>query len=211
MPQPTLSLEAQVSFVQSLLRTRSMLQWQTELDGFCDFMATHRVRSFLEIGAATGRLSLYLRERLGLERVAACDLWQSPLLKAAKVEFFLGDHHDPAYPAWRAALGHVDMVFIDADHETGFRRDYDIERAFPHSFIAFHDIANTAYPALMRFWQHDITGEKHTFINTDTSLQFGVPPVVFPFATWPTADALIAECGHACGIGVVKAPAAPQP
>jgi hypothetical protein len=202
---------AQVNMVQSLLRTRSMLQWQTELDGFLAFMAANKVRSFLEIGAATGRLSLFLKEQLGLERVAACDLWHSPLLKAAKVEFFLGDHHDPAYPAWRAALGHVDMVFIDADHETGFRRDYEIERAFPHSFMAFHDIANTAYPALMRFWDTEVTGDKQTFVNTDTSLQFGVPPVSFPFATWQTADELIAECGHACGIGVVKAPVASHP
>jgi hypothetical protein len=200
----TLTPAEQVSFVQSLLRTQSMLQWQTELDAFCAFMVDNRVRSFLEIGAATGRLSLYFKDVLQLEKVAACDIWHSPLLKAAHVEFFHGDHHDPAYPEWRARLGHVDMVFIDADHETGFRRDYEIERAFPHSFIAFHDIANKAYPALARFWESEVTGDKRTFVNTDTSLRFGVPPVAFPFATWQTFDDLVADCGYACGIGVVK-------
>lgn len=194
-----------VSTVQSLLRSRAMLQWQSELDAFCAFMAANRVRSFLEIGAATGRLSLHLKDTLALDKVAACDMWHSPLLKAAKVEFFHGDHHDPAYPAWRAQLGHIDMVFIDADHETGFRRDYEIERAFPHSFIGFHDIANKIYPALSQFWEEDVVGEKHTFINTDTSLRFGVPPIAFPFASWPTFEALVADCGYACGIGVVKA------
>jgi len=146
-----------VSTVQSLLRSRAMLQWQSELDAFCAFMAANRVRSFLEIGAATGRLSLHLKETLHLDRVAACDVWHSPLLKAAKVEFFHGDHHDPAYPA------------------------------------------------LSQFWADEVVGEKHTFINTDTSLRFGVPPITFPFASWPTFEALVADCGYACGIGVVKA------
>ncbi len=204
MPNTALAPGERISFVQSLLRTRSMLQWQTELDAFREFMIANRVRSFLEIGAATGRLSLYLKEVLQLEKVAACDVWQSPLLKAGHVEFFCGDHHDPAYPEWRARLGHIDMVFIDADHETGFRRDYEIERAFPHTFMAFHDIANTAYPALVDFWEHEVTGDKIKFVNTDTSLKFGVPPVKFPFATWQTFDELVASCGYACGIGVVK-------
>lgn len=194
-----------ITTVQGLLRTKAMLQWQPELEAFCAFMEAHGVRSFLEVGAATGRLSLYLKERLRLEKVAACDLWQSPLLKAARVPFFQGDHHDPAYLEWRRAQGHFDMVFIDADHEVGFRRDYEIERAFPHTFIGFHDIANTAYPALMRFWQDDVQGEhKQAFVNADTSLAFGVPPISFPFASWPTFEAYVAECGYACGIGVVK-------
>lgn len=193
-----------VSTVQSLLRTRAMLQWQSELDAFVELLVANRVRSFLEVGAATGRLSLYLAERLELEKVAACDLWQSPLLKAAHVEFFRGDHHDPAYAEWRARLGHFDMVFIDADHETGFRRDYEIELAHPHTFIAFHDIANQAYPALRHFWEHEVTGDKVAFVNRDTSLRFGVPAVAFPFASWPTFEDYVAECGHACGIGVVR-------
>jgi hypothetical protein len=195
---------AVTSIVQYLLRMRTMLQWENELDALVEFMRCHHVRSFLEVGAATGCLSIFLRDTLKLEKIAACDLWFSPLLKAQRIEFFRGDHHDPAYLEWRARLGHFDMVFIDADHESGFRRDYEIELAFPHTFIGFHDVMNTAYPNLMKFWDTEVEGEKHLFVNTVTSQTFGVPPIQFPFATWPTFDAYVAEFGHACGIGVVR-------
>lgn len=190
--------------VQRLLRSRTILQWQPELDAFCRFMEARRVRSFLEVGAATGCLSLFLRDALHLGKIAACDLWHSPLLKAERVEFFHGDHHDAAYLEWRARLGHFDMVFIDANHETGFRRDYEIECRFPHTFIAFHDVANKLYPVLTRFWDTEVRGQKQTFVNIDPSVGFGVPPIQFPFASWQTFDEYLADCGPACGIGVVK-------
>lgn len=182
----------------------SMLQWPSELDAFLEFMRENQVRSFLEVGALSGRLSLMLRDVLQLEKVAACDFIYSPLLQTAKdVAFFCGNHHDPQYLEWRRVRGHFDMVFIDADHETGFRPDYEIERAFPHRFIAFHDIANRAYPALLRFWQFEVQGRKCEFVNSDRTAKFGVPPVRFPFLSCQTLDEYVEQYGYSCGIGVV--------
>jgi len=195
--------------IAQLLRTGSMLQWPDELQAFLDFMLAHRVSSFLEIGSATGRLTLFVKTALSLRLAAACDVLYPPLLRLrSDIAVFCGDHHAPKYLEWRAALGRVDMVLIDADHETGFRRDYEIERSFPHGFLAFHDIANRAYPALGAFWRDEVEGEKREFVNADVSRGFGVPTIKFPLAQWPTLEDYLAECGPACGIGIVGPSAA---
>jgi hypothetical protein len=56
-----------------------MLQWRTELEEFCRFMIRKNVRSFLEIGAGNGQLSLFLKEALSLDHVCACDLNCAPV------------------------------------------------------------------------------------------------------------------------------------
>ena len=206
--QPADAADAGARIMSDLMATGSMLQWPSELGAFVRFMQARRVRSFLEVGAATGRLTLFLKAALRLETAAACDLRFPPLLRRASgVQVFCGDHQSAAYGPWRAALGPIDMVLIDADHEAGFRRDYEIERAFPHRFLAFHDVANQAYPALRRFWRDEVAGDKVEIVNTDPTQPFGVPPIRFPFGPWPTLDAYVADCGRACGIGIVTSPA----
>ena len=180
-----------------------MLQWKTELQEFCQFMIHQRIRSFLEIGVATGQLCVFLKDTLCLERVYACDINRSPLLtRRPHIPFYHGDHHGAGYGAWRERIGPIDMVFIDADHKKGFRKDYEIERRFPHRFIAFHDIANPGYPQLCAFWEHDVQGRKRTFVNQDPHIKFGVPPLRYPFGPWKSVEEYEGRYGRCCGIGV---------
>jgi len=180
-----------------------MLQWKTELEEFCRFMIETNVRTFLEIGTGDGQLSIFLKDALSLDRVCACDLKLPPLLaRREDITFYHGDHQAPAYLDWRAKQGLIDMVFIDANHKTGFRTDYEIEWQFSHRFIAFHDVANKAYPALRAFWENEILAKKTTFINRDPTIGFGVPELTYPFKWVRSAEELEFDCGLSCGIGV---------
>ena len=181
----------------------SMMQWKTELEQFCKFMVEQQVRSFLEIGSGSGLLSVFLKCALDLDKVCACDLFKSPLLEAhPEILFFHGDHHGHVYPAWREQRGHIDMVFIDAEHDTGFQNDYQIECKFPHRFIAFHDIANRGYPELSSFWRDEVQGRKQTFVNQDPRIPFGVPPLQYPVGLYQSQEHYERNHGRCCGIGV---------
>ena len=180
-----------------------MLQWKTELEEFCNFMIKEGVCTFLEIGAGDGQLSLFLKDALSLERVWACDLnYPTAIAGRTDISFYHGDHQSPGYLDWRAVQGPIEMVFIDANHKTGFRKDFEIERQFPHRFIAFHDVANKAYPALRAFWENEVLCSKTTFINRDPTIGFGVPELAYPFKWVKSARELEADCGRSCGIGV---------
>lgn len=96
----------------------------------------------------------------------------------------------------------MDMVFIDADHWTGFRRDYEIEQRFPHRFIAFHDVENKRYDALRKFWATEVAGQKVVYSNTDSECLFGFSEVDFPLP-WALDQAQLEErYGRRCGIGI---------
>ena len=111
--------------LKNLRLHRPMLQWRTELEQFCQFMVDRAVQSFLEIGVGSGQLSVLIKDVLNIGKVYACDVNRPPLLRGREdIPFFHGDHHGASYSAWREALGPVDMIFIDADHECGFRLDY---------------------------------------------------------------------------------------
>lgn len=186
-----------------------MLQWPSEAEAFLAFMRAREVRTYLEIGTASGRFALFVKRALGLPKIAVCDLWCPPLLRREPdVEFFIGDHHSREYDEWRRRLGHIDMVFIDADHENGYRRDFEIERGHPHRYIAMHDIANKAYPGLREFWRHEVRGEKWDLVNTDTAGPFGMPPIRYPFGDARNFQELVDTYGYSCGFGIVKADAA---
>lgn len=181
----------------------SMLQWKTEFEEFCRFMLDQNTRSFLEIGAGTAQLSIFVKQALSLDLACACDLYKSPLLEEhPEIPFFHGDHHERRYLEWREALGHIDMILIDADHHTGFREDYFIERRFPHRFIAFHDVANPHYPELCKFWKDEVSGRKQVFVNRDPQIAFGVPPIRYPFGQWRSRHQYERRYGRCCGLGV---------
>jgi len=196
------NLDAALALKNLRLR-RPMLQWRTELEQFCQFLIDRKVQSFLEIGVGSGQLSVVIKDVLNIGKVYACDVNWPPLLRErGDIPFFHGDHHSASYPAWREALGPVDMVFIDADHECGFRIDYTIELAFPHKYIAFHDVANLAYAVLHEFWNKEVDGNKVTLINTDANIRFGVPELTYPFLNLQSPDELERWFGRSCGIGI---------
>jgi hypothetical protein len=137
-----------------------ILQNREELIGLCEFIADNEVRSYLEIGVWTGRLVAALHRLFRFDLVAACDHgWAERCGLAIRLppeaRVFRGDSASDAYRAWRAALGPVDLVLIDANHAYhAVRRDFEINRAFPHRFLALHDItgARRQTTGVRRLW-----------------------------------------------------------
>lgn len=152
---------------EALLRQRGeplqdrILQNREELLALCRFIEARGVRSYLEIGVWTGRLCSALHRLFSFDTVAACDdgyarRFGLPLALPAEIRFFEGDSTSAAFLRWRAELGPVDLVFIDGDHTyRGVRRDFELQRRFPHRFLALHDIsgANRYTRGVGRFWQ----------------------------------------------------------
>lgn len=137
-----------------------ILQNREELLGLLRFMEEHQVRSYLEIGAWTGRLVNLLHRLFRFDKVACCDAGLAPSLGLPfqldpEVQFFSGSSHSEEYKTWREGLGHVDMVMIDGDHSyEGVKLDYEINRGYPHRFLVFHDIVNP-HPLIQvdRLWR----------------------------------------------------------
>lgn len=145
-----------------------ILQNREELILLCELMHEHDVRSFLEIGIWTGRLTSALHRIFAFERLAACDHGYAEQLGLRislppEASFLRADSDSEAFVAWRAALGHVDMVFIDANHHYGaVKRDFEINRRFSHRFLVFHDIAGASRhtAGVARFWRELDEGHK---------------------------------------------------
>jgi len=138
-----------------------VLQNREELIGLCEFIERSRIRSYLEIGVWTGRLLSELHRLFDFDLVAACDHgWAKQLgLEISlppETRFYGGDSASEGFTRWRRELGQVDLVLIDADHrEHAVRRDFLINREFPHRFLAFHDIcgARRETQGVSAFWE----------------------------------------------------------
>ena len=137
------------------------LQNRAELAALCAFIEDADIRSYLEIGAWTGRLAGLLHRLFGFDAVAVVDdgyaaRFGLALRAPPGARVFVGDSKSEEYADFRAELGHVDLVIIDADHRyAGVRRDFEINRAFPHRFLVFHDItgANRHTAGVGRLWR----------------------------------------------------------
>jgi len=138
----------------------AVLQNRDEVVALCEWIERHRVRSYLEIGVWTGRLVTLLHRLFRFERVAACDLGSAralglPFRLPPETDYLQADSHSPEFARWRASLGPIDLVLIDGDHSyAGVRTDFTVNRAFPHRFLAFHDVANDhpRVAGVKRFW-----------------------------------------------------------
>jgi hypothetical protein len=138
-----------------------ILQNRSELEAFCEWIERHKIRSFLEIGAWTGRLGSLLSRLFAFRKTAVCDQLLAyrvglPVRFSSSVEVFVGSSHSPEFLHWRGQLGHIDLTFIDGDHSyEGVKKDFELQRQFPHRFIAFHDITGgrPATQGVATFWR----------------------------------------------------------
>jgi len=138
-----------------------ILQNRAELLELCRFMRDAGVRSYLEIGLWTGRLISELQRLFSFDPAAGCDdgwcrRFGLELRVPEEVRLFAGDSGSAEFAKWRRRLGHIDLVFIDADHtDRGVRRDFEIQRAMSHRFLAFHDMASDdpRCRGVVRFWR----------------------------------------------------------
>lgn len=149
------------------------LQNREEVVGLCEFIEANHVRSYLEIGIWTGRLLCLLHRLFDFERVAACDQgWAERcgfrIHLPPDVTFFHGSSGSRDYLRWRATLGPVDLVLIDGDHAyPAVRRDFEINRTFPHRFLAFHDITGFHRPTrgVRQLWEEIRCGREHEIVR----------------------------------------------
>lgn len=154
-----------------------VLQNREELIAFCEWIDRQAIRSYLEIGVWTGRLVSTLQALFGFDRVAAADLgWARSLGLPIRLPFgarwFEGSSHSEAFMAWRAELGHVDLVVIDGDHtEDGVRADFEIQRRFPHGWLVFHDITGgeESTAGVRALWD-SLDGDKHEIVRPHLEL-----------------------------------------
>jgi len=157
-----------------------ILQNREELIGLCELIEERDIRSYLEIGLWTGGLISALHRLFSFERVAACDHgWAEAqglrIRVPAEAAFFRGNSESEEYRAWRRELGRIDLVFIDANHAYhAVKRDFEINRAFPHRFLAFHDItgATRQTSGVARFWRELDHGYKREIIRPHRELGF---------------------------------------
>ncbi len=172
-----------------------ILQNREEVIGLAEFIEEHRIRSYLEIGVWTGRLVSALHSTFAFDRVAAADQGYARACGLSihlpeQTHVFWGDSDSDAFLEWRASLGHIDLVFIDANHsERAVRRDFEINRTFPHRFLAFHDIRGTSRwtVGVRRFWDQLQDGHKleicrpHVELGLETStMGIGIWSEVIP-------------------------------
>jgi predicted O-methyltransferase YrrM len=155
-----------------------ILQNREELIALCEFIEAQQIRSYLEIGIWTGRLISTLHRLFSFERVAACDHgWAEQLGLSIslpkEVVLFRGDSGTDAFRRWRADLAAIDLVLIDADHRyQAVAEDFATNRAFPHRFIALHDItgATRQTRGVGRFWRELVEGDKLEIVRPHREL-----------------------------------------
>jgi len=156
----------------------AILQNREELLGLCRFIEAHQVRSYLEIGVWTGGLVRALCRLFPFERVAACDHgWAEQrglhIRLPPQVEFFRGDSESAEFRRWRAGLGPIDLVLIDANHSYhAVKRDFAVNRGFPHRFLALHDITGSSRHTrgVARLWRELSQGHKLEIVRPHREL-----------------------------------------
>jgi hypothetical protein len=157
------------------------LQSRAEVEGLCRFIEAEAIRSYLEIGIWTGCLVTALHRVFGFSRVAACDHgWAEQCGFAISVpsdaSFFRGNSDSEEFISWRRELGPIDLVLIDANHRyDAVKRDFEINRAHPHRFLAFHDItgARKGTEGVARLWR-ELVGDKTEIVSPDSKMGIGI-------------------------------------
>ena len=172
-----------------------ILQNREEVIGLLEFIEKHKIKSYLEIGIWTGGLVRALHQICDFDRIATADQGYAKthgfeITLPQNVQSFWGNSDSPEYREWRADLGHIDLVMIDGDHRyMGVKKDFEINRQFPHRFLAFHDItgANRWTTGVAKFWNELEEGHKweicrpHAEIGLDHSIMgIGVWSEVLP-------------------------------
>lgn len=156
----------------------ALLQNREELIGLCQAIERLGIRSYLEIGVWTGALVRTLHRLFAFDAVAACDHgWAEQrgleITVPTDCRFLRADSDSEAFRRWRAELGHVDLVMIDANHAyRAVKADFELNRLFPHRFLALHDI--TGYSrwtrGVGRLWRELDHGHTLEIVHPHTEL-----------------------------------------
>ena len=154
-------------------RADCVLQNREELIALCEWIDSHGIRSYLEIGVWTGRLLTTLHRLFKFDFLAACDILEAfekfglEVSLPAHTDLFVGDSCSDGYVEWRRNLGPIDLVFIDGDHSyEAVKRDFALNRELPHRYLAFHDITGRDpwTTGVGRFWKELDVGTKREIV-----------------------------------------------
>lgn len=176
-------------------RVDHVLQNREELIAFCEWIEANQIRSFLEIGIWTGGLLTLLDRLFRFDRLAAADnLYAQSIGLPVNVPkgaiTFFGDSHSTEYERWRAGLGFMDVVMIDGDHSyEGVKRDFEINRRYPHRFLVFHDIVgyHPMTDGVRRLWS-ELDGQKLEIIRPHVELGMNEPTMGIGIWTNPDSS-----------------------
>jgi hypothetical protein len=157
------------------------LQSKAEVVSLCRFIEAEGIRSYLEIGIWTGRLVTALHRVFRFSPLAVCDHgWAEEcglqITVPADARFFRGDSDSDEFVAWRTELGPIDLVLIDANHHyRAVKRDFEINRAHPHRFLAFHDITGgrRGTEGVARLWR-ELEGRKTELVEPGSRMGIGI-------------------------------------
>jgi hypothetical protein len=158
------------------------LQNRAELTGFLAFMVANSVRSYLEIGTWTGQTLCAVAGGLDLDLIACCDHGYAqrlglPLHLPPGARFLCADSDSDAFLRWRAELGPIDMVLVDANHHyRALKKDVALALSFPHRFLALHDITggNRHTRGVKRVWD-ELDGEKVEIVRENPDCPGATP------------------------------------
>ncbi len=168
----------------------SILQSREELIALCELIERKQIRSYLEIGIWTGRLVSALHRVFRFDVVAVCDHRYAarlglPISVPPETRAFWGDSDSEEFRRFRRELGPIDLVLIDANHSHGgVRRDFLINRAYPHRFLAFHDIrgGRASTRGVRAFW--DRLGEGHRLELVRPHRELGLEVSLMGIGVW---------------------------
>lgn len=148
------------------------LQIRAEAEELARWIASEKIRSYLEIGIWTGRLLSAFQQHFNFERSGACDL---ELAKAHGLEislpegalFFRGNARSPIFFNWVQLKGPFELVFVDAQRDEQFARQmFEQQRLVGAKHIAFSGIAPgvRGETGVRDFWR-SLRGRKHEIIR----------------------------------------------
>ncbi len=77
----------------------------------------------------------------------------------------------PAFAAWLAGLGRVDLVFVDSHHEEAqCRRELELVSAHA-DMIAMHDVANVDCPGIGKVWRELVADARYDCTTYDAQYE----------------------------------------
>jgi hypothetical protein len=146
---------------QDLLELVMLSYWVEYLD----------IKTYLEVGVASGGLMHYFTEVLGLDAFGIDVV--GPLMVDGEL-VYLGDSHAPETVEWAEENAPYGMVLIDADHaHSAVEKDWELYSGMASKMVVLHDIGHSLLPGPRQVWDQ-VQGRKLEIITPGQSLGIGI-------------------------------------
>lgn len=154
------------------LDLQTIFQDPYELAMLSYWIENKKVKTYLEIGVASGGLMHYFINALKLEAYGIDTVIQPTLMVDPKL-VYVGDSGASETVKWAKDNGPYDMVFIDGDHlYEGVKKDWKLYGSMATKIVVFHDIFQSIWLGPRQVW-NQIEGKKLE-INSNVNLGIGI-------------------------------------